>query len=188
MLNLPNFLTLVRILTIPFFLVYLTYHRYLEALVVFVIGGATDFLDGLAARWMNQQTALGGYLDPVADKLLVFSSFVMLGLIGGIPMWLAVIVVSRDILILFGYGVIYLLVAERCPAQPSLIGKCSTLLQLVTLGVALLSIHDPRLVDARLLELLIAATTAATVASGFQYIYRGLVWFQSRASSITRPG
>jgi len=188
MLNLPNFLTLVRILTIPFFLVYLAYHRYGEALVVFVIGGVTDFLDGLAARLMNQQTALGGYLDPVADKLLVFSSFVMLGLIDGIPMWLAVVVVSRDLLILFGYGVIYFLVSERFPAQPSYIGKCSTLLQLVTLGIALLSLHDSRLIDERLLQLLIAATTVATVASGIQYIYRGLVWLQSRASSITRPG
>ncbi|HXK29248.1 MAG TPA: CDP-alcohol phosphatidyltransferase family protein, partial [Candidatus Binatia bacterium] len=70
MLNLPNFLTLIRILTIPFFLVYLAYHRYGEALIVFIIGGVTDFLDGLAARLMNQQTALGAYLDPVADKLL----------------------------------------------------------------------------------------------------------------------
>ncbi|MEX0805381.1 MAG: CDP-alcohol phosphatidyltransferase family protein, partial [Candidatus Binatia bacterium] len=97
MLNLPNFLTLIRILTIPFFLVYLSYHRYLEALIIFVIGGVTDFLDGLAARLMKQQTALGAYLDPIADKLLVITSFIVLGLIGGIPMWLAVIVVSRDI-------------------------------------------------------------------------------------------
>ena len=59
MLNLPNFLTLIRILTIPFFLVYLAYHRYWEAFIIFVVGGVTDFLDGMAARLMNQQTALG---------------------------------------------------------------------------------------------------------------------------------
>ncbi len=69
MLNLPNFLTLIRILTIPFFLVFLAYHRYWEALILFIFGGVTDFLDGLAARLMHQQTALGAYLDPVADKL-----------------------------------------------------------------------------------------------------------------------
>ncbi|HSK30136.1 MAG TPA: CDP-alcohol phosphatidyltransferase family protein, partial [Candidatus Limnocylindria bacterium] len=75
MLNLPNTLTLIRILTIPFFIGFLAYHRYLEALIVFAVGGITDFLDGLAARRMNQQTALGAYLDPVADKLLVITSF-----------------------------------------------------------------------------------------------------------------
>jgi len=188
MLNLPNFLTLIRILTIPFFLVYLAYHRYGEALIVFIIGGVTDFLDGLAARLMNQQTALGAYLDPVADKLLVFSSFVMLGLIDGIPMWFAVVVVSRDVVILLGYSVMYLLVEERFPAKPSFIGKCSTFLQLFTLGVALLSLYDSRFIDPRLNMSLIALTTAATVVSGFQYVYRGLIWLQSRAPSITRIG
>ena len=117
MLNLPNFITLIRILTIPFFLVYLSYHRYGEALIIFVIGGVTDFLDGLTARLMNQQTALGAYLDPIADKLLVITSFIMLGLIDGIPEWLAVVVVSRDILILIGYGIIYFLVEERLPVK-----------------------------------------------------------------------
>ena len=188
MLNLPNFLTLIRILTIPFFLVYLAYHRYGEALVVFMIGGVTDFLDGLAARLMNQQTALGAYLDPVADKLLVFASFVMLGMIDGIPMWLAIVVVSRDVVLLLGYGVIYLLVEERFLAKPSWIGKCSTLLQLITLGLALLKLHDSQMLDWRLLEILIATTTVATVVSGLQYLYRGLMWLQSRAPSITRLG
>jgi len=188
MLNLANFLTLIRILTIPFFLVYLAYHRYLEALIVFVIGGVTDFLDGLAARLMNQQTALGAYLDPVADKLLVFASFVMLGLIDGIPIWLAVVVISRDILILSGYGIIYMLVEERFQAKPTIIGKCSTLLQLTTIGFALLALHDRRLVVWPLMEILIATTTLATVVSGLQYLYRGLIWLQNRARSITRLG
>jgi cardiolipin synthase len=188
MLNLPNFLTLIRILTIPFFLVYLAYHRYSEALLIFIIGGLTDFLDGLAARWMNQQTALGAYLDPVADKLLVFASFVMLGMIDGIPIWLAVVVVSRDVLILLGYGVIYFLVEEPFPARPSAIGKWSTFLQLMTLGIALLRLHDADLLDMRWLDILIAATTLATVVSGFQYVYRGLTWLQSRAPSISRLG
>src|SRR6266566_642248 len=120
MLNLPNFLTLLRILTIPVFLEFLSYHFYWEALVVFALGGVTDFLDGFTARRMNQQTALGAYLDPVADKLLVITSFIMLGLIDGIPEWLAVVVVSRDILILIGYGMIYLLVEERPPMKPSM--------------------------------------------------------------------
>jgi cardiolipin synthase (CMP-forming) len=188
MLNLPNFLTLIRILTIPFFLVFLAYHRYWEALLLFIFGGITDFLDGLAARLMHQQTALGAYLDPVADKLLVITSFVMLGLIDGIPMWLGVVVVSRDILILLGFAVIYLLVEERFEAKPSIIGKWSTLLQLLTLGVALALLHDPTMVDALLADILIYATATATILSGLQYLYRGLIWLQNKAPSIAKLG
>jgi cardiolipin synthase (CMP-forming) len=188
MLNLANFLTLVRILTIPFFLVFLAYHRYWEALILFILGGVTDFLDGLAARLMHQQTALGAYLDPVADKLLVITSFVMLGLIDGIPMWLAVVVVSRDVVILLGFAVVYLLVEERMEVKPSMIGKSSTMLQLLTLGVALGLLHDSTIVSPTLMAILIAATAIATVLSGLQYLYRGLVWLQSRAGSITRLG
>lgn len=191
MLNLPNFLTLIRILTIPFFLIYLAYHRYGEAFVVFVLGGVTDFLDGLTARLMNQQTAIGAYLDPVADKLLVITSFGMLGLIDAVPMWLSVVVVSRDILLILGYGIIYFLVEERLQAKPSWIGKCCTMLQLLTLGTALSLLADPELLGDFgdwVMNGLIALTAVATIASGVQYIYRGLMWLQNRASSITRLG
>lgn len=188
MLNLANCLTLFRILTIPIFLEFLAYHFYWEALLVFAIGGLTDFLDGFVARRMNQQTALGAYLDPVADKLLVITSFIMLGSIGGIPVWLTVIVVARDVLIVLGYGIIYLLVEEPLQVKPTLTGKWSTTLQLLTLAVALLMLHDPRLLGERVLDLFVAASAFATVVSGCQYLYRGLVWLQNRASSITRPG
>jgi cardiolipin synthase (CMP-forming) len=186
MLNLPNFLTLIRILSIPFFLVYLSYHRYLEALIIFIIGGVTDFLDGLAARLMKQQTPLGAYLDPIADKLLVITSFIVLGLIDGIPMWLAIIVVSRDVLIIIGYGIIVFLMDERPEVRPSLIGKFSTLLQLFTLGVALALLHDPTLLNPWVRDVFIGSTAVATVLSGLQYIYRGFLWLQNKAPSISR--
>jgi cardiolipin synthase len=184
MLNLPNFLTLLRILTIPVFLEFLSYHFYWEALVVFGIGGVTDFLDGFVARWMNQQTALGAYLDPVADKLLVITSFIMLGSIGGIPMWLAIVVVVRDILIVVGYAIIYFLVEERLQVKPTLVGKWSTTLQLLTLAVALVLLHDRRLLPALVLDIFVDATALVTVVSGCQYLYKGLVWLQNRAPSI----
>ncbi len=186
MLNLPNCLTLVRILTIPFFLLLLLYQRYLEALAVFILGGVTDFLDGLAARWMNQQTALGAYLDPAADKLLVISSFVMLGIMQGVPLWLAVVVVSRDILIVLGYGIIYMLVEKRPHVRPTTIGKWSTGLQLITIGVALALLHEPQLLYPLVRDLLIGATAVVTVVSGLQYIYRGLMWLQENAPSISK--
>jgi cardiolipin synthase (CMP-forming) len=186
MLNLPNFLTLVRILSIPFFLVFLSYHRYLEALIIFIIGGITDFLDGLAARLMKQQTPLGAYLDPIADKLLVITSFIVLGVIGGIPMWLAIIVVSRDVLIITGYAIMVFLTDERPEVKPSLIGKFSTLLQLFTLGVALALLHEPKLMNLWLRDLFIGSTALATVLSGVQYVYRGFLWLQNKAPSISR--
>ncbi|MDP9130567.1 MAG: CDP-alcohol phosphatidyltransferase family protein [Candidatus Binatota bacterium] len=188
MLNLPNTLTLIRILTIPIFLEFLAYHLYWQALVVFTIGGLTDFFDGLAARWLNQKTALGAYLDPVADKLLVISSFIMLGLIDGLPMWLTVVVVVRDALIIVGYGAIYLLVEEKLAVRPSLIGKWSTTLQLFTLAVALVTLHDANLLHPYVLTGFIALSATATVVSGLQYLYRGLIWLQNRAPSITPPG
>ena len=185
-LNLPNFLTLIRILTIPVFLVLLTLHLYLEALLVFIAGGLTDALDGAVARLMHQQTSLGAYLDPVADKLLVMSSFIMLGMVGGIPPWLVVLVVSRDIIILLGYGVIYFLIEERLVIQPSFIGKLNTVFQLVTVGVILLFRYDARFEVGWLDDLLIYVTALTTVISGFQYIYRSFVWLQNRASFLSR--
>ena len=183
MLNLPNTLTLLRILTIPLFLECIAYHLYFEALVVFAIGGVTDFLDGLTARWMNQQTALGAYLDPVADKLLIITSFIMLGSIDGIPAWLAVVVVARDALIVIGYSVIYFLVEERWHVRPSLIGKWSTTFQLLTLTLALALLHEPKMFSASILDWFVAVTAFMTILSGCQYLYRGLVWLQEKLSS-----
>ncbi len=181
MLNLPNLLTLIRILTIPFFLVFLAYHRYTVALLIFMIGAVTDFLDGLAARWMHQETRLGAYLDPVADKLLVFSSYVMLGAIGAIPLWLVIIVVMRDVLILLGFVVIYYLVEEKFEARPTVLGKCSTLLQLLTLATALTWLYAPSWIPPLALSSLVAATAVVTMLSGIQYLYRGILWLQIRA-------
>jgi cardiolipin synthase len=186
MLNLPNFLTLVRIVAIPFFLVLLSSELYLEAFAVFVAGGLTDALDGAIARMTRQQTSLGTYLDPVADKLLIISSFAMLGVIGGVPLWLAVLVVCRDMIILLGYGTIYFLVEERIEVRPSRIGKLSTVLQLITVGAVLVLLYKPNFLNPWLLDTLFFVTAAATGASGFQYVYRGLIWLQSRSSSLTR--
>jgi len=183
MLNLPNFFTLIRIVAIPFFLVLLSSRLYLDALVVFIVGGLTDALDGAVARWTNQKTSLGAHLDPVADKLLLTSSFIMLGVLDGVPLWFVVLVVSRDIVILLGYIVIYLLVEERLEVKPTIIGKLSTIFQLVTVGVILVVLSDPRLFNPWLDDALIFLTAATTAVSGLQYLYRGLLWLQSRTSS-----
>lgn len=186
MLNLPNSLTLVRIVTIPVFLILLSMHLYLEALAVFILGGITDALDGMVARVMHQQTPLGAYLDPIADKLLLMSSFAILSVLGGIPVWLGVLVVSRDLILLAGFLIIYFLAGERLEVRPSAIGKLNTLLQLLTVCANLLQLYHPDLLPPAALLFLTITTVATTVASGLQYIYRGLVWLQNRSYSLRR--
>ena len=188
MLNLANCLTLLRILTIPIFLEFLSYHFFWEALLVFAVGGLTDFLDGFVARWMNQQTALGAYLDPVADKLLVITSFIMLGSIGGIPAWLVIVVVIRDVLLVLGYAIIFFLVEERLQVRPTMVGKWSTTFQLLTLAIALITLDQPKLLPEPTLDIFVDVTAVLTVGSGCHYLYKGLVWLQNKASSMGRIG
>jgi cardiolipin synthase len=182
MLNLPNFLTLIRIVAIPFFLVLLASHLYLDALIVFILGGVTDALDGFVARRMNQKTSLGATLDPVADKLLLTSSFIMLGMMGAIPLWLVVLVVSRDAVLLFGYVAISFLLDERMEVQPTMAGKLSTVFQLITIGVVLLMLARSQLLESWLDDVLVYLTATTTVVSGVQYLYRGLLRLQNRAA------
>jgi cardiolipin synthase len=190
-MNWANRLTLSRLaLTILFVVALSSPWRYAHttALITFLIAGITDFFDGLTARWMNQQTPLGAILDPVADKLLVFASYLMLGAIEGVPMWLTVVIISRDVLILLGFAVIYLMLEERPEIKPTRIGKWSTMFQLLTLGVALVRLHQPDLVAQGWLDALFTVTSLATIVSGLQYLYRGFVWLQNKAPSLTRLG
>jgi|SRR3954470_2863112 cardiolipin synthase len=182
MLNLPNFLTLVRIVAIPFFLVLLASHLYVDALVIFVLGGVTDALDGFIARRTNQKTSLGAHLDPIADKLLLTSSFIMLGMMGALPLWLVVLVVSRDVVILAGFVFISFLVDERFEVQPTLMGKLSTLFQLLTIAVVLLMLAYSEALAPWADDVLIYIAATTTVVSGVQYLYRGLLWLQNRVS------
>src|SRR5207245_11695436 len=101
-MNLPNALTVLRILLIPFFIGFLTYGHYLWALWTILIAGVTDILDGVIARMANQRTKLGAYLDPLADKLLLTSSFVTLSILHLVPGRVAFVVVSRGIIIVAG--------------------------------------------------------------------------------------
>ncbi|HSK30607.1 MAG TPA: hypothetical protein VLA17_11650, partial [Candidatus Limnocylindria bacterium] len=107
---------------------------------------------------------------------------------GGIPVWLAVLVVARDVLIVIGFVIIYVLVEERPQVKPTRVGKWSTTFQLLTLALALTLLYDPNLFSVRVVEVFIAATALTTMLSGCQYLYRGLLWLQNRAPSISPPG
>ena len=167
-LTVPNQLTFLRLGFLPFFIISIHYRRYDVALVILIVAALTDGLDGLLARSLNQKTALGAYLDPIADKLLLSSSFVALALDGKIRWWLATLVLSRDILLLTSAVVILVVVGYR-PFPPSVFGKLTTALQiLLVFAVVLLAVTEwPWLQFVRMvLGYLVAGFT---VFSGFHY-------------------
>jgi cardiolipin synthase (CMP-forming) len=164
----PNQLTFLRLGFLPFFIISIHYRRYGVALSILILAGLTDGLDGVLARSLNQKTALGAYLDPIADKLLLSSSFVVLALNRKISWWLATLVLSRDALILTAAAVI-LVVAGYRPFPPSVFGKATTALQiLLVFAVVLLAVTEwPWLeVTRNVVGYLVAGFT---VFSGFHY-------------------
>jgi len=177
LLNLPNFLTLCRLGSIPIFLIFLTRQRYLAALYVFAAAAVTDGLDGAVARWFNSRTELGAFLDPFADKLMLLSAFVVLTIDGELPGYVLSVVLIRDIVIVVGYLMISFFTGERVPVRPSYLGKLSTVMQLAcVIGVlARAGNYWPGHFNA-----LLIATVAVTAASFVHYMYRGLVWLRSR--------
>jgi cardiolipin synthase len=169
-MNLPNYITLVRIVLIPFFINLMIYGYYREALAVFVVACVTDALDGLIARLTSSITELGALLDPIADKLLILSAFVTLVLLEMLPVWLVTIVVSRDVILILGSLVIYML-GYDLKARPSIIGKVTTVLQLFVVTLALiLTIFGNEMAW---MDALHWTTAGFTLVSGFQYVVRG---------------
>jgi cardiolipin synthase (CMP-forming) len=167
-LTVPNQLTFLRLGFLPFFIISIHYRRYDIALAVLIIAALTDGLDGLLARSLNQKTALGAYLDPIADKLLLSSSFVVLALNRKISWWLAILVLSRDVLLLTSAAVILVVAGYRL-FQPSIYGKLTTALQiLLVFAVVLLAVADwPWLQFVRMILGYLVA--GFTVFSGFHY-------------------
>lgn len=170
-MNLPNSLTVLRILLVPFFVGFLLYGQYGWALVTLVVAGVTDVLDGVIARMANQRTKLGAYLDPLADKLLLTSAFVTLSVLHLVPGWVAIVVLSRDLILVAGT---LLLHVTQTPIEvvPTILGKGTTLLQLSYLVLALVLVYRQQDVD--VLLPLLAFMLVLTVISGLHYVYRGI--------------
>lgn len=171
-LTAANQLTLLRMLLVPVFALFMLYGWPGWALVTFVVAGATDLFDGLIARHTGQPTTLGAWLDPMADKLLVTTMFVMLtipglGFVNRLPVWLTVLVLSRDIAIVLTVAVVNLAVARRT-FRPSMLGKMATAVFVLT-GVVTLYAN---FVGEKLTIVSwgVYASLALTLASGTQYV------------------
>ena len=174
-LTIATLLTCLRIaLTFPF-LYLIGLGRFDFALVVFFFAGVTDFLDGYIARKLNQQSRLGQMLDPLADKFLIASAFVVMALphsgFPSIPIWLAVLVIGRDILILIGAGVVFLM-TRFSEFRPTWFGKTNTLVELGVIGTFLL-FHTTGLLIF-MLPSFYAILVVCVLISGVEYVMQGL--------------
>lgn len=164
----PNQITLLRLGFLPLFLILIVYDRYRWALLILVLAGLSDGIDGLLARRLNQKSAIGAYLDPIADKLLLSSSFVILAMEKKIQWWLTITVLSRDILLLVVAAVILLIFGYR-PFPPSQLGKATTFFQIVLVFAAVLAAAyaNPLMSDVK--EVLAYLVAILTAVSGFHY-------------------
>jgi cardiolipin synthase (CMP-forming) len=132
----PNLLTLLRLFIIPFLVIEILDGEYRVAFALFLLAGISDALDGLLARWLSQQTKLGLYLDPIADKLLLSTLFLVLTHVGLIPRYVTVLVFSRDLGILLIATLLFATNTLR-DFHPSLFGKLNTLVQIIALVMVL---------------------------------------------------
>ena len=170
-LNIPNSLTILRILLIPVIVGFLVYGHYDYALITLIVAMITDALDGTIARLANQKTQFGAYLDPLADKLLLMTTFITFSLLSLVPVWSVIVVVSRDAILLTGTLLSHV-TDTKIDASPSVLGKATTLFQ--SAYIILVLIFSSGQFDPELLTPLLYTMCILTVASGLHYIMRGV--------------
>ncbi len=166
----PNQITILRLGFLPLFIVSISYEHYRWALLILVIAGLSDGIDGLLARSLNQRSSLGAYLDPIADKLLLSSSFVILAFKHEIALWLMIFVLSRDVIILIVAVVILLIFGYR-PFPPSVLGKATTFFQIVMIFSVVFGAAYPDVHLGVINPILIYTVAALTVVSAIHYSF-----------------
>lgn len=179
--TLPNLLTMFRMALVPVFVSLLFYQEFVWGLVAFVVAGVTDMLDGLLARRFDQSSQLGTILDPIADKLLLVTSFVVLSLPSispaqnapshlPVPFWVTAAVISRDIFILVGAAAINIVTGFRS-FRPSWLGKVNTTVQILAIVLILLAAIIPSWISGYYLPTVYVTVFAFAVISGIHYVF-----------------
>ena len=181
-LTYANQLTILRMAFVPCFVLLAIYGHRGAATLIFILAGITDALDGYVARKLKQKTLLGSYLDPMADKLLVTSAFVMLSIPSlpfslHIPVWLTITSIGRDVLIALVALIIHLKTGHT-EFTPTFLGKCTTTAQLLTIGLALMGNFMAKFAMAFFLPV-VYSTLLLTMSSGFHYLYRSVKLIES---------
>jgi len=169
--NLPNILTITRILLLPFFAASMIYREYSFALLLFIIAAVTDILDGLVARITKQITDFGKILDPVADKFFLLTSFILMSVYELMPKWLTIIVISKDLIVTTGCVILYF-VTSKLKVEPSIWGKSASALQFMLIGLILLSLKFRGHADFPSIVFVVVAVI--TSISGIHYVIQGL--------------
>jgi len=178
-ITLPNLLTIFRMALIPVFVSLLFYQKFLLALGVFLVAGVTDGLDGLLARRFHQQSPLGRILDPIADKMMLVTSFVVLSMRDvfptplpkhlPIPFWVTITVISRDVFIVVGAAAINMVSGFRA-FRPSFLGKLSTVVQILAVATVILAAQI-RVGTGYYLPTVYTTVFALTLLSGIHYVF-----------------
>ena len=166
----PNALTLFRLILIGPFLLFFYQQNYIDAFYLFLLAGFTDALDGWMARYFNWQSPLGSFIDPLADKLLVASSFISLALINQLPWWLVVLVFMRDLTISTGVVAWYYLVQRKLDFEPTYLSKINTVLQLGLVILCLFELAFPPY-SLHLVPTLITKTAITTSITYIHYVW-----------------
>lgn len=188
LLTAPNQLTLLRMIFLPFIIINLVSHHHAWALLLFVLAGLSDGLDGLLARKLHQQTQLGQYLDPIADKLLLSTMFLVLSIVHMIPWKFTVLVFSRDISILAVSAVLYAIAGLR-DFRPSIFGKANTFAQVAAVFFVLLrDMHPARWISLSS-TVLLRAVFFFTIISAVDYVFlvQKRLRVASQAAAATIP-
>jgi cardiolipin synthase len=171
-LTAANQITLLRMLLIPAFVILVVYDYLGWALIVFIVAGITDALDGLIARRSGERSTLGAWLDPMADKLLALSTFIVLtvpslGLANPLPIWLTVLIISRDVVIVLTVAIVNLAIGPRT-FRPSIYGKIATATYMATVVVAMF--FNYRGYHSVIVDAFVYASLAITLVSSLHYI------------------
>jgi len=184
-INLPNSLTILRILLVPVFVGLLLYEHYDIALLTLLIAALTDILDGMIARITDQRTRLGEYLDPLADKLLLMSAIITLSVLHFIPIWAVIVVVSRDAILLTG-TLVANLPEIHIDISPTILGKGTAFAQICYIIITMLSVTGR--VSLALVEPFLWVMVALTVGSGVHYLFRGIQYLNGSHTKTDLEG
>ena len=174
-MNLPNLITISRLLLTPYIVWLLLIESYFLGFIFFLISGISDALDGFIAKRFNQKTLLGSYLDPIADKFLIVSSIVLLGYNGYVPIWLIIIIVSRDIAI-FGAVIISWMLGTNLRIEPLIISKINTFLQLFYIVMTFAVILNNEFLTELILSIHGVTTYLIAVSTILSWLFYLRVW------------
>lgn len=169
-MTLANKITILRILLIPAFIIFLVYGYREDSLLfhniafgIFIISIITDALDGMVARVFKQQTNLGGFLDPLADKLLLISAFVVIGYVGRISLGVVILVVSREVIMVLGWTILYVFSGNTLTIKPSILGKLTCAFQMATIIYCLIEVAYPIVIRYAIITTMVLLTIISTL-------------------------